>query len=142
MTGVAAGISTRAVYAIEDGIEQLPIHWILRPAIKRMPRYVYADGTVRLAVDHMVNHDVGRLPVVERDRPAQVVGMITRSDVQRVYRQELKELRREKPNIALRLPRFPRKSSPASPPDAATNVASRIETEAQDASAGNRAGSA
>jgi CIC family chloride channel protein len=48
--------------------------------IKRPPTAVYDDSTLREAADHMVNHDVGRLPVLSRaDR--KLVGIITRSDV-------------------------------------------------------------
>ncbi len=136
--GVLVGVVTRR--DVFDA--SLPGNVKVTAAIKRMPRYVYADCTVRQAVDHMVNHDIGRLPVVERDRPTQVVGMITRSDVLRVFRQELKELRREKPNISLRLPRFPRRTSPASPPGPTRGSASRVEPQARDTSAETPAGSA
>ena len=35
------------------------------------------------AADHMVLEEVGRLPVVSRDNPRTVVGMISRSDLLR-----------------------------------------------------------
>jgi hypothetical protein len=37
----------------------------------------------------MVNHDIGRLPVVTRNAPGRVVGMITRSDVLGAHRKRL-----------------------------------------------------
>jgi predicted transcriptional regulator len=59
--------------------------------IRRRPSIVYDDCTLRDAADHMVNHDIGRLPVVKRDRPGEVVGMITRSDLLRAHRTRLRE---------------------------------------------------
>lgn len=83
--------------------------------VTRLPKFVYADCTVRQAADHMVNHGIGRLPVVERSHPSVVIGMITRSNVLSVYRQELQEMRREKPSIAVRMPRFSRENRPDVP---------------------------
>jgi H+/Cl- antiporter ClcA/CBS domain-containing protein len=85
---------------------------VVSDAIHRPPLYVYTDCTVRQAVDHMVNHDIGRLPIVGRDRPGKVVGIITRSDILSVYRHELNETRREEPTINVRLPRLGRKDDP------------------------------
>jgi CBS domain containing-hemolysin-like protein len=42
---------------------------------------VYEDNTLREAADHMVRSGVGRLPVVSREAPRTVVGMISRSDL-------------------------------------------------------------
>ena len=53
----------------------------LRQLLTRPPIVVYSDLSLREAVDHMVNHDVGRLPVVDRQNPGRVVGILTRSDV-------------------------------------------------------------
>jgi CBS domain-containing protein len=56
----------------------------------RMPaKVIYDDLTLRDAADHMVNHDIGRLPVVSRSRPGQVIGMITRSDLLRAHRRRI-----------------------------------------------------
>jgi len=38
----------------------------LRDVVVGLPRFVYEDTSVRKAADHMVNHDIGRLPVVSR----------------------------------------------------------------------------
>ncbi len=38
--------------------------------LRRSPKFVYDDCTVRQAADHMLNHGIGRLPVVRRARPA------------------------------------------------------------------------
>jgi CBS domain-containing protein len=49
--------------------------------VKRPPIVAYADGTLRDVVDAMARADIGRLPVVERQRPRHVVGIVTRGDV-------------------------------------------------------------
>ena len=47
----------------------------------RQPAIVFEDNTLRDAADHMVLEGVGRLPVVNRDNPRKVVGIISRSDL-------------------------------------------------------------
>lgn len=49
--------------------------------IKRAPAIVYEDSTLRDAADHMVLEGVGRLPVVDRENPRRVVGIVSRSDL-------------------------------------------------------------
>jgi CIC family chloride channel protein len=49
--------------------------------ICRAPVVVFADNSLRDAADQMVRAGVGRLPVVERDAPRQVVGILSRSDL-------------------------------------------------------------
>jgi CBS domain-containing protein len=49
--------------------------------LKRSAAVVYEDNTLRDAADHMVLEEVGRLPVVSRENPRKVVGMISRSDL-------------------------------------------------------------
>jgi CIC family chloride channel protein len=49
--------------------------------VRRPPAVVYADNTLRDAADLMVTQGVGRLPVVERDEPRRVVGILSRSDL-------------------------------------------------------------
>jgi CIC family chloride channel protein len=49
--------------------------------VRRPPAVAYPDNTLRQAADHMVREGVGRLPVVSREDPAHVVGIITRSDL-------------------------------------------------------------
>ncbi|HEY6463658.1 MAG TPA: chloride channel protein, partial [Polyangiaceae bacterium] len=53
----------------------------LRKIIRRPPAVVYDDSTLRDAADHMAKEGIGRLPVVSRDEPDHVIGMITRSDI-------------------------------------------------------------
>ena len=65
----------------------------LRDLLKRSPSIVYDDCSLRDAADHMVNHNIGRLPVI--DRPTgRLVGMITRSDLLSAHRRRLEGMRR------------------------------------------------
>lgn len=64
-------------------------------------RYVYGDSTVRQAADHMVNHGIGRLPVVDRENPKQLVGIITRSDVLSVLQTQLRQAEPQAPTLSL-----------------------------------------
>jgi H+/Cl- antiporter ClcA len=73
----------------------------LRQRISRPPIVVYNDCTLREAADHMVNHDVGRLPVIDRENPSRVVGMITRGDLLLAHRARLSETRTSKRTVKL-----------------------------------------
>ncbi len=53
----------------------------MRSRIKRPPAVVFDDSSLREAADHMARERVGRLPVVSRDDPARVIGMLTRADI-------------------------------------------------------------
>jgi predicted transcriptional regulator len=74
----------------------------LAELIQRSPKFVYDDCTVRQAADHMLNHDIGRLPVVRRGQAAEVIGMITRSDVLSVFRRHLDEDQPQRPTLRIR----------------------------------------
>jgi CBS domain-containing protein len=80
---------------------QLPGTMRLRELPKRPPVVVYSDCTLREAADHMVNHDIGRLPVIDRATTA-VVGMITRSDLLSAHRHRLRESARIQGNLRFR----------------------------------------
>lgn len=69
--------------------------------VRRSPKYVYDDCTVRQAADHMVNHGIGRLPVVKRDRPQEVIGIITRSDILSVFQRRMREAQLQAPTIRM-----------------------------------------
>lgn len=64
-------------------------------------RYVYDDCTVREAAEHMVNHRVGRLPVVSRQTPHRLVGIITRSDVLSVLQHQIRDAELQSPTLWL-----------------------------------------
>jgi CBS domain-containing protein len=75
--GRLVGVVTR-----RDLVEQpLDADVPVRALVRRPPVVVYDDSTLRDAADHMVLEQVGRLPVVTRARPREVVGILTRSDL-------------------------------------------------------------
>ena len=63
----------------------------VRELVSRPAIVVYADASLRDAADHMVNHDIGRLPVIDRET-RRVVAMITRSDLLAAHRHRLREM--------------------------------------------------
>jgi chloride channel protein, CIC family len=95
--GTLVGVLTRRDFqdvALDDGRP-------LGRLIHRPPMYVYDDCTLRQAADHMVNHDVGRLPIVSRASPHTLVGLVTRSDVLSAYRRWLSEVELNAPALRL-----------------------------------------
>jgi H+/Cl- antiporter ClcA/CBS domain-containing protein len=60
----------------------------LAELIRRPPVLVYADCSLRVAADHMVRHNIGRLPVLDRTTRL-LVGFITRSDLLGAHRARL-----------------------------------------------------
>ncbi|HLK11985.1 MAG TPA: chloride channel protein [Candidatus Binatia bacterium] len=66
----------------------------LAELIRRPPAVAYPDNSLREAADLMAVEGVGRLPVVDRDAPGQVVGMLTRSDLLAAHRRRLDGARR------------------------------------------------
>lgn len=94
--GVLVGVLTR-----RDILQPSEAHDLhIGDLIRRSPKFVYDDCTVRQAADHMANHRIGRLPVVDRSSPPRVVGMVTRSDIVGCFRRELEEHRTEAPTIS------------------------------------------
>src|SRR3954470_6715189 len=84
----------------------IPADQTLENLVRRAPKFIYDDCTVRQAADHMVNHGIGRLPVVSRGIPPRVVGMVTRSDVLSAFRHGIHERSPQKPTISMRIPRL------------------------------------
>lgn len=64
----------------------------VRSVIKRAPVVIFDDNTLRQAADHMVRARVGRLPVVGRNAPRWVVGILSRSDLLEAHEQRLEAL--------------------------------------------------
>lgn len=77
----------------------------LRSAVKRAPAVVFDDSSLREAADHMVSEGVGRLPVVARDDPARVIGIVTRSDVIAAHAPRLDGERLDEPRYRLPMAR-------------------------------------
>ncbi|MBA2685608.1 MAG: chloride channel protein [Gemmatimonadaceae bacterium] len=63
-------------------------------AVRRPPIVVFDDSTLRDAADQMVKEEVGRLPVVERETPHRLVGIISRSDLLSAHGPRLDAARR------------------------------------------------
>lgn len=78
--------------------------------VKRAPVVAYEDNTLRDAADHMVHEGVGRLVVVSRERPGELVGIISRSDLLNAHAPRLDAARRAR--VVLRGPRRPRRRAP------------------------------
>jgi H+/Cl- antiporter ClcA len=72
----------------------------IKDLLRRPPILVYDDLTLREAADHMVNHDVGRLPVVSRENPGKVIGIITRGDILKAQRRRIDEMKLSKSNFS------------------------------------------
>jgi CBS domain-containing protein len=63
----------------------------IKDLISHPPVCVYEDSSLREAADHMVNHDVGRLPVLAKTHGFPLVGFITRSDLLAAHKRRLAE---------------------------------------------------
>ena len=61
--------------------------------IRRPPVVVFEHNTMRDAADHMVTQHVGRLPVVSREQPGKLVGIVTRSDLLAAHAPRLRAAR-------------------------------------------------
>jgi CBS domain-containing protein len=78
--GAVVGVVTRRELQYDLEPDQT-----LRNVLRRPPIVVYDDCSVREATEHMLRHDVGRLPVVRRDKTKKLVGILTRSDILAAY---------------------------------------------------------
>jgi CIC family chloride channel protein len=102
--GNIRGVVTRRDFLNND----FPPETTVSELIKRPPTCVYDDSTLRQAADHMVNHDVGRLPVLSRSS-GQLLGIITRSDILAAHKGRLAELTKENPTRSIKELLFTRK---------------------------------
>jgi CBS domain-containing protein len=84
--GTLVGVLTRRNLLDPDNTPDKRIGELLQ----RRPSFVYEDLTLRDAADHMVRHDIGRLPVLSRGEN-KLVGILTRSDLIRAHRRRLVE---------------------------------------------------
>ncbi|MGN6185838.1 MAG: chloride channel protein [Thermoanaerobaculia bacterium] len=57
--------------------------------VTRAPAVIFLDNSLRAAADHMVRENIGRLPVVKRQDPRRVVGILTRSDLLKAHETRL-----------------------------------------------------
>jgi len=98
--GTLIGVLTRRDLLDPRRDASTMLHQLIRLPVK----FTYQDCTLREAADHMVNHDIGRLPVVSRDDPRNILGMLTRSDLLRAHRARLREVQHAERIIDWKLP--------------------------------------
>jgi chloride channel protein, CIC family len=94
-TGNLTGLVTRRDLAQSSFKDDQLVSDVIRHPV----RYVYDDCTVRQAADHMANHSIGRLPVMTRETPHRLVGIITRSDVLSVFQRRARETELQRPTL-------------------------------------------
>jgi H+/Cl- antiporter ClcA len=75
--------------------------------LARRPIVAYADETLRAAADRMAAANHGVLPVVDRDQPARLVGMINHFDLLAAHARLLIEERHRERPLSLRRPTSP-----------------------------------
>jgi CBS domain-containing protein len=83
---VLRGVVTRRALLDESINGQTTLEQLLT----RPPVVVYDDNTLRDAADHMVRHEIGRLPVIERSS-GKLIAMVTRSDLLGAHRRRLRD---------------------------------------------------
>ena len=69
--------------------------------VKRPPAVAHPESSLREAADHMVRENVGRLPVVTREAPHKVIGLLTRGDLLAAHGSRLEEGSRKRRSIRL-----------------------------------------
>ncbi len=83
--GTLIGVVTRRDLLDPSADETAPV----RTLVRRPAAVAFEENTLREAADHMVHERVGRLAVVSRAAPRQLVGIITRSDLLDAHRVRL-----------------------------------------------------
>jgi H+/Cl- antiporter ClcA len=91
-----------------------PLDRPLSKLVTRPAATIFEDSSVRQAADIMVGQNVGRLPVVTRNQPAKVVGMVTRRDLLGAHKRRLDDATRASPTI--RMPRLISRAFRREPP--------------------------
>lgn len=99
--------------AVAAGGESLPVHELMRGQVV----VAYPDETLRNVADRMAEYELGVLPVVERQDPDHLLGVITQFELLRARQRQLEEDRHRERVLRVRsLPPGRRgPSHPASP---------------------------
>lgn len=87
--GTLCGVIT--VQDVEEAVEADENNLAL-PVTKfcsQRPVVAYPDETLHHAIERMSHRDIGRLPVVDRNKPTRLVGWISRADIIRAYERAL-----------------------------------------------------
>jgi chloride channel protein, CIC family len=78
-----------------DDIRRIPLEsqekMLVRDVATRVPITIYPNQSAKSAMDIMYENDIGRLPVVRKESPRRLIGIITRTDVIRAYEREMKK---------------------------------------------------
>src|SRR6266542_674920 len=74
----------------------------VRELVHSPPVVIHDDSTLREAIDTMVDADVGRLPVVSREAPHKIVGIVTRRDLLAAHKRRLDHARVAEPTIGFK----------------------------------------
>ena len=85
------GVVTRHEIADATAAESVTNPLRVEQLLRRAPTVVFEDNSLREAADLMVSLGIGRLPVVSRSAPKQVIGMLTRSDLLAAHARRLDE---------------------------------------------------
>jgi H+/Cl- antiporter ClcA/CBS domain-containing protein len=115
--GRLRGVVTRRDLLDPDHAGTLRVEEIL----KREPVIAYEDNTLRDAADHMVAEGVGRLCVVSRGKPDELLGIISRSDLLNAHARRLERARRAR-RVLRRKRRGPEQRTAAGSDAAATET--------------------
>ncbi|MFI5202285.1 MAG: CBS domain-containing protein, partial [Candidatus Kapaibacterium sp.] len=83
---LAGVVSRKEIFSGEQNAEAT-----ISSLLHRAPAVAFEDNTLREAADLMVMEKVGRLPIVLREDPLQVVGILTRSDLLHAHESRLEE---------------------------------------------------
>ncbi len=110
--GLLVGVITRRELLAADLDADRPVCSLLAHG----PIVAFDDATLRDAADVMVRHHIGRLPVVTRDAPRRVVGIITRSDLLMAHASRLDDLNRRDESRFPALPQSWRRRTVDPPP--------------------------
>ena len=102
------GVVTR-----RDLLDQATPAITVRGVVRRPPTVVFDDSTLRDVVSQMARANVGRLPVVTREEPNRVIGIVTRSDVIAAHSSQLAGERPNEPHY-----RLPTRREQSTPPAA------------------------
>lgn len=76
------------IFTLEDLDRSEPETWATRTVGETCtlnPLIAFPDETIGVALRRMSARDIGRLPVVARDDPGQLIGLLRRSDLARAY---------------------------------------------------------
>ena len=79
---------------VEEGLKRNVPHLKVGDIVTRNPVTAYPDQSVRDIMLRLGTMDVGRIPVVSRDDPSQMLGVLRRHDIIRAYHKSVADARK------------------------------------------------